>query len=150
MKKKVSYTTKEKIGILFEFISCWIWLGWWVFEVEYDNWVSEDYDATVAKKDYTHLSAKVCFNTNTWDNSKVNNYARLILHELCHIYTGAWSDVWDKEKFVIQALWDIPSALVHNRAKDMEEQYTQYLDRLLYPFLKADKDYLELKKTLEW
>jgi len=141
-------TTEEKIGTLFAFVSCWVWLNWRVIKVKYNEGVSKWYDATVEAKDYTHLSAIICFNTNTWNGKNIDNYARLILHELCHIYTGAWSDVRDREKYVEQCVWEIPFALIHNRANDMEEQYTQYLDRLLFPFMLKDSNYKKLKKSL--
>ena len=116
----------------------------------------EVYQASLHFCDYTHFNAtiKLCFEDINKkmkeDFSGWEEVIQLILHEMCHIYTGSgtWK-ITENEDTIDYHLWKKDRIFLYNWMMDREEQMTILLERCLWKKIKDSKEIKELLLSLE-
>jgi len=86
------------------------------------------------------------------DDYYINEILRILVHELCHIYTGAGSqyllDDVNEHNLTNRMgrfeLWDIKNKVIF-----VEEQMTNLLDDVIYRWLKIEKKFTDLVEELK-
>ena len=129
-------------------------LGLWIWGISF-NWHEElEARASIDEIDYTHFTATIDFrNDIVFDKELEQTFEEifwLLLHEVCHIFTGSWNTYFRKEKYNLELnMWQSQHALIQNHIMFCEEQMTWILHTNLLLFFKQTKEYKELNKRFK-
>ena len=113
-----------------------------------------EYDARLSSCAYKYFNAEISFDNRTMlFNEKIEvtseQVCQLFIHEVCHIFTWAWSQYILEEwnwKFLDYNLWEKYTTTMYNSVLSQEEMNTNLIDKVIMKAFKETNWYKKFDK----